>query len=70
MEDGGEKGLEANEEVVPKSELKKAEARIRELERKLGQKTMDVEILREAVRIAREKKWIPQKKFPGEDDIR
>lgn len=69
MEDGGNEGLKANERVVPESELKKAQNRIKELERALGRKTMDVEILREAVRIAREKKWISPKKFPGEEDI-
>lgn len=58
MDDATKKGLKANEQVVPKSELKKAEARIRELERALGRKTMENEILQEAVKIAREKKWI------------
>lgn len=36
MDDATKKGLKANEQVVPKSELKKAEARIRELERALA----------------------------------
>ena len=36
-------------------EVEVAQARIKELERALGQKTMDVEILEEAVRIGREK---------------
>jgi transposase len=58
MENGKDKGLESGEEVVPLSQLKQAEARIRELERLLGKKTVQVEILEEAVRIAREKKLI------------
>ena len=58
MDDATNKGLKANQRVVPESELKKANARIRELERMLGRKTMENEILQEAVRIAREKKWI------------
>lgn len=58
MENGEEKGLESGEDVVPASKLKQAEARIRELERALGRKTMDVEILQEAVRIAKEKKLL------------
>ena len=58
MDDATNKGLKANQRVVPESELKKANARIRELERMLGRKTMEAEILQEAVRIAREKKWI------------
>jgi transposase len=56
MENGKDKGLESGEDVVPASQLRQAEARIRELERILGKKTVQVEILEEAVRIAREKK--------------
>ena len=64
MSDGEEKGLESGEEVVPVSKLRQAEARIKELERALGRKTMDVEILTETVRIAREKKLISPGKLP------
>jgi transposase len=56
MDDATKKGLKANERVVPESEVKKLEARIRELERALGRKTMQVEILEAAVELAREKK--------------
>ncbi len=56
MDDASDKGLKSNERVVPESEVKKLEARIRELERALGRKTMDVEILTEAVKIANQKK--------------
>jgi transposase len=41
--------------VVTESELKKAQERIKRLERLLGQKTEEVEVLKEAVRIGREK---------------
>jgi transposase len=58
MDDATKKGLTANERVVPESEVKQLRVRIRELERMLGKKTMEVEILQEAVSIAREKKWI------------
>jgi transposase len=58
MDEATKKGLKANERVVPESEVKQLKARIRELERMLGKKTMEVEILQEAVSIAREKKWI------------
>ena len=68
MDDATKKGLKANEEVVAKSELKKAEARIRELERALGRKTMENEILQEAVKIAREKKWISGGNSDSESD--
>jgi transposase len=44
----GETAVGANEEVVPVSALRGAELRIRELERALGRKTMEVEILQAA----------------------
>ncbi len=64
MKNGEDKGLESGEDVVPTSRLKQAEARIRELERILGRKTMENEILQEAVRIAREKKLISPGRLP------
>lgn len=67
MDDATKKGLKANQRVVPESELKKANARIRELERMLGKQTMKVEILEEAVAIAREKKWISGGSSSGSD---
>jgi transposase len=42
--------------------------RLRELERILGKKTMEVEILKEALDIAREKKLISRTPLPFEDD--
>jgi transposase len=41
--------------VAPVSEVKELRSRIRALERLLGRKTMEVEILKDAIRIAREK---------------
>ena len=55
---GALQGLDKNEPVVPESELKAAKARIRELERLLGRKTMEAEILREGLELAREKKLL------------
>jgi transposase len=43
-----ETAVASNEDVVPASELRAAHARIRELERALGRKTMEVEILQAA----------------------
>lgn len=43
-----ETAVGANEDVVPASELRAAHARIRELERLVGRKTMEVEILQAA----------------------
>ena len=45
---GGRTAVAANEEVVPASELRAAQQRIKELERALGKKTMEVEILQAA----------------------
>ncbi len=42
---GARVAVTANEDVVPISELKARDQRIRELERALGRKTMEVEIL-------------------------
>ncbi len=55
MEEGALSAVSADEEVVPKSEIRELNARVRELERLLGRKTMEVEILKDALRIAREK---------------
>lgn len=45
---GGSAAVGANQEVVPVSELRAAQQRIRDLERALGKKTMEVEILQAA----------------------
>jgi transposase len=47
-EAGATTAVAANEDVVPASQLREAYSRIRELERALGRKTMEVEILRAA----------------------
>ena len=46
------------EQVVAASEVRRLEERVRELERLLGRKTMEVEILKEALDLARAKKPI------------
>ena len=56
--DGKLSAIRAGEEVVPVSEVKQLKARVRELERLLGKKTMEVEILKDALELAREKKLI------------
>src|SRR5918992_4891929 len=48
FETGGTTAVAANEDVVPASQLREAYARIRELERLLGRKQMQVEILEAA----------------------
>jgi transposase len=52
-EAGATTAVAANEDVVPASHLREAYARIRELERALGRKTMEVEILRAAQEIVK-----------------
>ena len=50
--------VSAGEPVVPASELAAARAEISKLQRILGKKTLENEILKEAVELAAEKKWI------------
>jgi transposase len=56
MSEGGKEAIRADEDVVPASEARKLEERVRDLERLLGRKTMEVEILKEAFDLARAKK--------------
>ena len=69
MEDGALTGIGSEEKVVAESELKKAQERIKRLERLLGQKTEEVEILKEAVKIGREKKLISRQPLLGVEDF-
>ena len=55
MTEGGQEAVRADEEVVPISRVRELENRVRELERLLGRKTMETEILREALAQARPK---------------
>lgn len=60
--------VEAGETVVPAAELEVARRQIRELQRLLGKKAFEVEILKEAVEVARERKWIARSPLlPGDD---
>ena len=55
MTDGGHEAVRADDNVVPASEVRRLEERVRELERMLGRKIMEVEILKEALDLARVK---------------
>lgn len=57
-QDGCLSAVSDGEAVVPASELGDALKHIRELQRMLGKKTMEAEILKEAVEISRSRKWI------------
>ncbi len=67
-QDGSLSAVSAGEAVVPASQLSDALKQIRELQRMLGKKTMEAEILKEAVEIARSRKWIAHSPLlPGDD---
>ena len=61
MSEGGAAAVGSDEPVVGSSEVRKLEERVRELERLLGRKTIENEILREALSKANSKKpiWRP-----------
>ncbi|KKC31365.1 transposase [Devosia psychrophila] len=56
MLEGGHAAVEADEDVVAASRVRELEKRVRDLERVLGRKTMENEILKEALEVARPKK--------------
>jgi len=57
----------ANEQMVPASALQDAVKRIKLLEAALGRKTLENEILKEAVEYAKSKKWIARSPvLPGD----
>jgi len=62
MLEGGAVAVSDDDEVTSNRVLREMEGRIRELERQLGRKTLEVEILKEALDKARPKKpmWLAQ----------
>ena len=56
MTEGGRVAVNVDEDVVAASRVRELERRIRELERLLGRKTLEVEILKEALAATRTKK--------------
>ena len=56
MSQGGKRLCARDDEVVAASEVRRLEERVRELERLLGRKTMEVELFKEALDLARTKK--------------
>lgn len=69
MENGALTGVQTEDDVVPQGEVNELKRRIRKLEQVLGQKTVENEILREAVKLAREKKLISRQPLPGVEDM-
>ncbi len=66
--EGSLAAVQAGEEVVPASQFAAALKEIQALQRLLGKKTMEVEILREAVEFGRAKKWIARMPLLPEDN--
>jgi len=58
MSEGGKEAVRVDDDVVGASEVRRLEERVRDLERMLGRKTLEVEILKEALDLARAKKAI------------
>jgi transposase len=58
MSEGGKEAVRADDAVVAASEVRRPQERVRELERLLGRKTMEVEILKEALDLTQAKKPI------------
>jgi transposase len=56
MLEGGHQAVQADEDLVGTSRVHKLERRVRDLQRLLGRKTMEAEILRETLDLARAKK--------------
>lgn len=69
MADGGEMAVAADDQVVSMAEYRAAMKKIQQLEKILGRKTLENEILKEAVRIGREKKLISPKPLHGIEDF-
>ena len=62
MAEGGLEAVRADDDVVAASRIRELEAKVRDLERLLGRKTTEAEILREALDASRGKKpglWLP-----------
>ena len=70
MTEGGQKAVRADDDVVPAADARRLEERVRELERQLGRKTLEVEILKEALDLARAKKAISLSSLPPRDTSR
>jgi transposase len=66
-ESGAITAVDSDDDVVPVSEVRELKERIKRLEWILGRKTEEAEILKEAVRIGREKKLISRKPLRGVD---
>ena len=69
IEAGALTAVGSEESLVPESELKKALEGTRRLERLIGRLTEENDVLKEAVKIGREKKMISRKPLVGVEDF-
>ena len=69
MSEGALVAATTEDKVVPESQVKKLEKQVRELQRLLGKKTEENEILKEAVKLGREKKLISRQPLRGLEDF-
>ena len=68
MGEGGQEAVHSDDAVVSAAEVRELKKHIRELERVLGKKTLENEILTEAVKIEQEKKLILRMPLLPQDD--
>lgn len=69
MEAGALTAIGSEEVVVPESEVKKLQERIKRLERLVGRLAEENDVLKEAVKIGREKKLISRKPLLGVENF-
>ena len=69
LHNGALVAIRTDEELAPVLEVRQLRKQIRELERLLGRKTLENEILKDAIEIAREKKLISRLPLLKKDDI-
>ncbi len=67
MAEGGQVAVQADDQVIAASRVRELEAHVRDLERLLGRKTLEVEVLKEALAAARVEKaaWPLPSPFSG-----
>ena len=70
MQQGALEAIRSDDRVAPVSEVKRLKAKVRDPERMLGKKTMEAEILKETLEIAKEKKLLLRQPLSDEDDSR
>ncbi len=68
-QEGARMSVSSKDDVVPASEVKKLKDKIKKLEQLLGRKSVDVEILKKAIKLGWEKKLISRQPLQGLDDF-